>query len=1079
MPFSLSLRIALVLCLAGTSVAARELRLPRQPAISPNGGHVAFTWGGDLWRVPTAGGEATRLTADPARDAQPIWSNDGRWIAFSSTRDGASNPDVYIMPAGGGAPRRLTWDAGYDAPLAFARDSRSLLLQSFREPGWPSSGKIYRVPIGGGREPVLVLEENVTDYVPLAGGAALVTRGGTSWWRRGYRGAASSELWAIGPDGTWAQLTTHRGRDRWPGVTRDGAWILWIAERDGTDQVWTMPRGGGAAKPITAFSGQGARHLSVAFDADVAVCARGDGLYRIDLQGRIGEVERIAITAQADVSAARTVRRTVSASTDVVPSPDGETIAFVAHGELYVRRLEDGIPVRLTDHPARDAQPAWAPDGRALFFTSDRAGGRDIFRVRAAAGEDPRLHRALRFVVEPVVASTSHEEHAPRPSPDGASLAFLRGAGDLCILDLGSPDAAPHVVLTGWDSPAFSYSPDGRWIAISRQDDDFNEDVWLVELETGQLTNVSQHPDTDRAPAWSPDGRKLAFVSKRHRDTLDIHLVYLRREDDEKHPEDWADEREDGPNGSRTGAATANGASSSAAAARSSATDAAGPDAGSGRLVVRIDTEEIWRRIRRVKPLLGDQGWVGFSADSDRLVFRSEHAGTSDLWSCRLDGGDLKRLTTGDEPRALTLDRKGKRIVFLKGGGVPSSVSEAGGKRKTLPFRVRIEHGVPAERRQVFVEAWRTMRDRWYDPTFKGRDWNAVRALYEDLAITRPTHREFQDVIHLMLGELNGSHLGVRGGGDGAPAPAQGSATGRLGVRLAPHEDGWVVRDVLPWGPCDREGSRLQVGDRITHISGERLGAEAVLAPLLDGSVDREVRLGIVRQGSGPSRGAANAESVIVRPITDAEARSLAYDRWTARRRRRVVERTGGRLGYVHVRSMSAPSLERFEAELYARAHGKSGLLIDVRNNGGGWTADYLLAVLSAPEHAWTVPRGGAPGYPQGRRPLAAWTKPVAVLCNERSFSNAEIFSHAMKTSGRGVLVGRETFGGVISTGARGMLDGSRLRVPFRGWYVLKTGADMHRGGAVPDIPVENTPGSEEDRQLDAAIDALMEQLAH
>ncbi|MFC1708161.1 S41 family peptidase, partial [Planctomycetota bacterium] len=437
---------------------------------------------------------------------------------------------------------------------------------------------------------------------------------------------------------------------------------------------------------------------------------------------------------------------------------------------------------------------------------------------------------------------------------------------------------------------------------------------------------------------------------------------------------------------------------------------------------------------------------------------------------------------------------------------------------------------------QLFDEAWRTMREQWYDAD---HDWDELGRKYREVAMTRSTRHEFQEVVRMMLGELNGSHLGIWGGAESQAAPAR--ETGRLGLGLEPAEDGWLVTDVVPEGPCDRESCRLRSGDLLLSVNGRSLADRPYVptthfAEHFEGTVGKRVVLGVLRatpddtlqpeeqdregrgesedggdpgeketgtdagpktpldadagarrepngkngsdEGEGEATGEPRSERVVCRPISDRGLRNLNYERWTDRVRALVEERSHGRIGYLHVRGMSVPSLERFETELFARANGRDALIIDVRNNGGGWTADYLLAILSAPEHAYTVPRGGERGYPQGRRPLAAWTKPTAVLINERTFSNAEIFAHAVKTTGRGKLVGQRTFGGVISTGARRLLDGSVLRVPFRGWYVLGTDHDMDRGGAVPDILVEQPPQDPIDRQAEAAVKALLEELA-
>jgi len=236
---------------------------------------------------------------------------------------------------------------------------------------------------------------------------------------------------------------------------------------------------------------------------------------------------------------------------------------------------------------------------------------------------------------------------------------------------------------------------------------------------------------------------------------------------------------------------------------------------------------------------------------------------------------------------------------------------------------------------------------------------------------------------------------------------------------------------------------------------------------VLNGPLDRDIHLSV-------QSAAAERREVVLRPISYGAIRSLLYEKWIRDNRIKVREASDGTLGYVHIRGMNWPSFQKLERELYAEGAGKKGLVIDVRNNGGGFTTDHLLTILCQPAHAITVPRGGGPGYPEDRRVYATWSKPITVLCNQNSFSNAEIFSHAVKALNRGRLVGVPTAGGVISTGGTQIMDVGFLRLPFRGWFVLGTGEDMELNGAMPDYIVWNEPAGK-DAQLDKAIEVLLE----
>jgi tricorn protease len=401
----------------------------------------------------------------------------------------------------------------------------------------------------------------------------------------------------------------------------------------------------------------------------------------------------------------------------------------------------------------------------------------------------------------------------------------------------------------------------------------------------------------------------------------------------------------------------------------------------------------------------------------------------------------------------------------------------------------------------AFDSAWRTMRDNWYDEKLGNRDWNSIRTKYHDMASHCVDTEMLSTTINLMLGELNGSHLGFtaagggrRGGGAPTPPgiptpnptptptpPGQPAAdepevgwrdtTVHLGVRFV---DGFAgpglkVRDVLPGGPAEQHKSRIEAGEIILAIDGKDVNPRMDLTEVLNGQLSRDVVLK-VRNGEGKDR------EVTLRPISYLQVRTLLREKWLADNRKMVEKLSDGKLGYLHISAMDMPSFYKFQEELYAVGYGKDGLVIDVRENGGGSTADHLLTALTQPVHAIAVPRGGSEGYPSDRKVYTTWNKPIVVLCNQNSFSNAEIFSHAIKTLKRGQLVGVQTAGGVVSTGAAPVMDVGTIRLPFRGWHLVGDGQDMELNGAKPDQIVwpnlEEMPKGK-DVQIEKAVAVL------
>jgi len=448
--------------------------------------------------------------------------------------------------------------------------------------------------------------------------------------------------------------------------------------------------------------------------------------------------------------------------------------------------------------------------------------------------------------------------------------------------------------------------------------------------------------------------------------------------------------------------------------------------------------------------------------------------GKSDIWSIDWDGSKLKQITKGGVgPSYIEWSKDSKKIYYRKSGGTIHSISSKGTDSKSIKFSARMFIDHKAEITEVFDQGWRIINRRFYDANFNGLDWEAMRDKYKPLALAASTKRDFLKVFEMMLGELNASHLSIRGGEEFGAKTGSGVDTGMLGLTFDHNypDPGLKVVSVLPKAPAEREASRIKPGEIILSINGEKIGPEVNIHKLLADTINRRILLEVLGEDE------EEPHEVVIRPISMDEFIPKRYDQWVEERREMVEELSNARLAYVHIRSMKQSNLDQFEQELYSIAHGKEGLIIDVRNNGGGSTADMMLAILNVREHAYTIPRDGSRGYPQDRRPLYAWTKPAAALCNEHSFSNAEIFSHAFKTLGRGPLTGQTTFGGVITTSSDSLIDGTYIRVPSRGWYVKNTDLNMELHGAVPDYIVPHTPMDEvnnQDPQLEKAVEVLM-----
>jgi tricorn protease len=1058
----------LIAAIAITAVAAQEpVRGARHPALSPDGQWLAFSWRGDLWKVAAAGGRAERLTVHPADDRLPQWSPDGRWIAFSSKRDG--NYDVYIISSAGGSTRQLTFHSADDLVTSWNADGSVVLFTSARD---FDRGVLWSVPVSGGTERKLTRGQVATASVSPDGRTLLLASGAAGgWWRRGYRGSNNWTVWSRAFDrmGGATRLTTFTGRNGWPQFSPDARAIYFLSDSSGAAEIWRMGRDGGSRQQVTRLGRDGARFLSLARNAPVAAFELDAGLWTFTLtagaaaggsdgQGQTVTPQEVRITAASDEQFDRVIRRTFTeGATEAELSPDGREMAFVVRGEVFVVGTRSGAETEnLTGHPARDFQVAWSPDNRTLAFVSDRAGNEDVYIIRSADSAEPRLSRTVRTQLTQLTREPTRET-SPVWSPDGRKIAFLR-LGDPNALWVMDADGRNAVRLVQGDVSGVSWSPDSRWIALVRSQafrgGPFASDIFIVPAAGGEAVNVTDYPSQNRSPRWTRDGRRLAFVSTRGpgEGNSDLYHIWLRREDHEKTREDWALEEEPGggrePGGAR-------GAGQGAAGARDTAA-ARVPE-------VRIDFEGITDRARRVTEDFR-VGPFAISPDGRQYALTASVMSQTDLWVVSRDGENPTRLTRGGtNPSDPAFDPDGRRVYYRSGRGTLSSVETSGQNQSSVSFRARVTIDRQAEAVQMFEDAWRSLGGAFYDPSMHGRDWNAVRATYRPLAEAAYTREALGDVVLMMLGELNASHLNFT-----LPADQDAVRTGELGLVFddAYRGRGLRVAGVVPEGPTDRASARVRTGEYLLAVGEAPISDTTNVYRLLANTVGDRLALRVAASADG-----RDARVLVVRPVSSQEMGNLLYEDWVRRNHQRVIQASGGRIGYLHIRAMNQPSLERFKRDLWGREVQREAVIVDQRYNGGG----------NIHEQLWTELMRRAPGYStnrvgERRFSPAQWTKPLIVLQNQNSFSDAEIFPFGVRTLRLGRTLGVPTGGGVIGTQNIQLVDGSTFRLPRAGWYSLD-GRNLENWGIEPDIWVENPFEQEQlgsDAQLERAVRELL-----
>lgn len=1103
--------IVLLFTVGVSAKADQPVRIVENPSLSPDGSTVLFDYRGDIWQVSSQGGRAQRITTHPADDSHAKFSPDGKSIAFVSDRTGSRQ--IFLMAVGGAEAKQVTTNTEGHTLLDWFPDGRHLLVQANRDHDWKYAQRLFKVDIQQETPEQMLFNDSAADGKCSPDGKQLLySTSGERWWRKGYYGSRATQIWKYDIDKSeFTQLLKQDTDSLCPVWKPDRSGFYYCGSQgaaNGARNLWEYSFEKSESTQLTHFDDDLVHQPALSSDGKTIVFSHLFDLYRMDLGDKANaKPVRIEITAATEDVDSDVFRRRLSEATDAAVTEDGLELAFISGGDLWVMETVLREPVRVTSTAQFESDPIFIDEGKALLCVSWKDGQADLVKV-TRADETKYWWQNSEFHFQWLTGDMSVEGNL-KLSPDGKKVAFVREPGDLWIYDLtnGSNDR----LVDGFAINGFDFSPDSKWLAYSSADNDFNSDIWIAKLDKSQPpTNVTRHPCNENDPMWSSDGTMLAFTGRRNDlEEIDIYYVYLTESEEDTGSRDRKlkktleafkksreqaakkpGEKGDKPEGNKEAASKeggdaksdtkpepkADGKADEKSDDKSKGEKPKGDDKKKDPPEVKIDFELIHRRIRQLNIASSTENILGWQPGGKKLIFSATIDGARGTYSVEFpeelkpkkiaaEGGSIKGWLKSPD-----------RMVWLN-RGVPASQPISGGSGEEYSFSALQPVSLSQRNAAAFEGAWRTMRDRWYDDRLGNKNWDAIRRKYIDAA-TQPDTDTLTTVIQLMLGELNGSHLGftpsIRLGRKVDVGDEWRPVTGHLGARMDStfKGPGWKIKDVIEGTPAADADSRLVAGEIILSVDGKPVDPNIDPASVLTGPLDRDIRLRVKSVGDQ-----AAERDVVIRPTTYARVRNLLYQKWQDDNRRIVKERAKeDNIGYLHIEGMSWGSFLDFQRELFEVGFGKDGLIIDVRDNGGGSTADHLLTALTQPRHAITVPRGGGPGYPNDRLVYASWHKPIVVLCNQNSYSNAEIFSHAIKTLGRGKVIGVPTAGGVVSTGAATIMDVGVLRLPFRGWYLKDNGEDMELNGAVPDIVVWPKPTeiqSGKDRQLNRAIKAL------
>ncbi len=988
-----------------------------EPSFSPDRKEIAFVSGGDIWAVPAEGGSAHLLVSHQATESRPMYSPDGTKLAFVSNRTGAG--DIYVLDLRLGGLTRITFDDANDILDGWSRDGKWLYFSSSSRD--INYSDIYRVPAAGGYPMQVSADRYTSEYfaAPSPDGSSIAFSargiGNGQWWRKGRSHLDESEIW-LKKGETYERVSPAGAKQLWPMWHPGGLRIFYMSDRSGHENIWVRDLGG-REKPVTAFTNGRLLWTSISQDGKQIVFERDLQIWKVDTDS--GKGGPVPISLRGAAYGPLTERINLSTQIrEMALSPDGKKVALVARGEIFASSAKEaGEAVRVTNTAAAESQVVWSADSMSVVYASERNGTMQLFRYDFGAQSETQL-------------TQKGNDYSPVFSPDGKNIAFIRDARSLMVYDIAAKqerelakfytDAPPLI-----GNRTIAWSPDNRWIAILTNSPEQRSytNVSAVPVAGGVAQPLSFIANSNSgALSWSPDGEYILFDTNQRTENTAIARVDLRLKTPKFREDQFRDLfRQENPQQRPQPGVTP--APTPSPAAQPSPT--ASPEKKDDKR-----TEVVFDDIRdrlRLLPIGLDVGSQVISPDGKTLLVSASAEGQFNLYTISLDelatDTTARQITTTSGDKFATqFSPDSKEVYYIEGGRVMIANLD---RRDSRPLAVTMEMNVDfhREKLEVYKQGWRYLRDNFYDEKFHGADWEAVGKTYEPAVAQAKSIDEVRRIMGLMVGELNASHLGVGGPSGFTPAPI-----GKLGLRFDRGElesnGRFRITEIITLGPVDIT-RQVKVGDYLTRIDGTSLTSATNLDELLENKVNRRVELAFASDPAG-----GNTRTVPVRPVSTSTERGLLYRQWVAANRAYVEKNSGGRLGYVHLPDMGGGSLAQLYVDLDVQNQGKEGVVVDVRNNNGGFINPYVIDVLARRGYLnmtergkWTVP---------GRSNLGqrALERPTVLVTNQHSLSDAEDLTEGYRELKLGKVVGEPTSGWIIFTWNATTFDGTTVRLP-------------------------------------------------
>ncbi len=1055
----------------------------RNSAISPDGSQIAFTYKGNIFTVPVTGGKALQITSHTSHDTRPVWSNDGSKIAFASDREGGF--DVFLVSKEGGIATRLTSHSANEYPEAFLDDNTILfsshILPVAENQQFPSSmfTQLYQVDTEGGRPKLFspLHFENISIHKEKM----LYTdkKGYEDTWRKHHVSSVTRDVWLYD-----IKKKSHKKLSRFAGENRNAVWAadgnsyFYLSEKDGSFNVFKASLTNEKDEQLTQFIVHPVRYLSVDKNDNLSFSYNGELYY----MKKGDKAHKLAVEIVADDFELEIKQQTISnGARSIAVSPNGKEIAFVARGDVFVTSIEYNTTKRITDTPEQERDVHFSPDGRSLVYSAERGNTWNIYKTDLVRKEDKYFVYANELK-ETQLTFTETPSFEPQFSPDGKEIAYLEDRSEIRVLNLKSK--ATRTVMEAKFNYSYSdgdqwfqWSPDSKWVLSDYIDIGGwnNKDVALIKADgSGETTNLTLSGYTDSKGKWVLDGKAILFFSDRagYRSHgswgahADAYLMFLTPDayDEFKMTKEERELAKDLKKDDKT-QESEKAKEDKKTQGKKAAKDDKKVDKKSDekeKEALKFDLDNRQYRVVRLTRHSSSIADAHLNKEGTKLYYLSRFESGYDLWEQDLLEGSTKLLSKNAGAGRLIPDKENKLLYMVTGGNIKKIDN---GKITNVSFSAPFNYRAYQEREYIFNHTWQQVKDKFYDETIHGVDWELYKESYARFLPHINNNYDFQEMLSELLGELNASHTGAR---YSARSDRWQTATLAAFWDESYEGDGLKIKEIIKGSPLIKAHGKFKPGVIITKIDGEKIEKGKTYWHLLDGKAGKSILI-TAKDGS-------KEFEEHIKPISSMAENNLLYNRWVEQREKLVDKYSDGRLAYIHIKGMDAGSFSEVYKNLLGKYRQKEAVVIDTRFNGGGWLHDDLATLLSGKEYQQFKPRGQY----IGSDPFNKWNKPSILLMGEGNYSNAHGFPWVYKELGIGKLVGAPVPGTMTAVWWETQIDPSIVFGIPQVTVVDMQGKAMENNQLEPDVLILNTPESllnKDDLQLKKAVEELLNSL--